>query len=68
MIYFVSEITQYQTGYSRTNEINNMVMQIKRGKNTHSKEERVKIPLLPNIIGKKSVNDSGPTIGSQQFP
>ena len=25
-----------------------------------------KIPLLPNNAGKKSVNDSGPTIGSRQ--
>ena len=31
--------------------------------NTHGKGERVKIPLLPNNVGKKSVNDSGPRQG-----
>ena len=43
-----------------------MAMKDKRGQNTHSHWERVKIPLLPNNVGKKSVHDSGPTVGSQQ--
>ena len=30
-----------------------------------SKGERVKIPLLPYIVDKKSLNDSGPTVGSR---
>ena len=37
-----------------------------RGQNTHSNGEWVKIPLLPNNVGKKSVNDSGPNEWSQQ--
>ena len=28
-----------------------------RGQNTHGQGERVKIPLLPNNVGKKIVND-----------
>ena len=44
--------------YSRWNEINNMI--------THSKGEQVKTPLLPYIVDKKSVNDSGPIKGSRQ--
>ena len=43
-----------------------MVVQIERGQNTHGKGEGVKIPLLPNNVGKKSVNNSGPTVGSGQ--
>ena len=35
-------------------------------KNTHGQGERVKIPLLPWNVDKKSVNDSGPTVGSWQ--
>ena len=45
-----------------------MVMLNERGQNTHCKGEWVKIPFLPNNVGKKSVNDSGPTIGSRQQP
>ena len=41
-------------------------MQNERGQNTQGKGEQVKIPLLPDNVGKKSVNDSGPTTGSQQ--
>ena len=40
-------------------------MQNEMGQNTHGKGEWVKIPLLPNNVGKKSVNDSGPTVGSR---
>ena len=47
--------------------INNMVMQNERGQITHSKGEQVKIPPLPNNVGKKIENNSGPTIGSQQI-
>ena len=36
-----------------------MVMLIERGQNTHGKGERVKIPLLPNNVSKRSVYDSG---------
>ena len=43
-----------------------MVVQIERGQNTHGKGEGMKIPLLPNNVGKKSVNNSGPTVGSGQ--
>ena len=43
-----------------------MIMQNKRGQNTHGQGERVKIPLLPYNVVKKSVNDSGPTVGSRQ--
>ena len=42
-----------------------MVMQNEREQNTHGKGEQVKIPLLPNNVGKRSVN-VGPTIGSRQ--
>ena len=38
-------------------EIVIMVMTNERGQNTHSKGERVKIPLLPNNVGKDSVNN-----------
>ena len=37
------------------------------GKNTHSKGERVKIPLLPYNVDKKSFKNSGPTVGSRQY-
>ena len=37
--------------------------QNERGQNTHGQGERVKIPLLPNIVGKKSANDAGPNKG-----
>ena len=40
-----------------------MVMQNERGQNTHGQGEWVKIPLLPNNAGKKSVNDAGPKQG-----
>ena len=40
-----------------------MVMQNERGQNTQVKGERVKIPLLPNNVGKRSVN-AGPMITS----
>ena len=43
-----------------------MTMQNEREQNTHSKGERVKIPLLPYNADKKSANNSGPTVGSQQ--
>ena len=43
-------------------------MQNKKGQNTHSKAERVKVPLLPYNVDKKNVNDSRPTVGSQQKP
>ena len=35
------------------------------GQNTHCKRERVKIPRLPYSVDKRSVNDSGPTVGSR---
>ena len=38
-------------------------MQNERGQNTHGQGERVKIPLLPNNVGKKSANDVGPKQG-----
>ena len=38
-----------------------MIMQDEREQNTHGKGVQVKIPLLPNNVGKKSVNNSGPT-------
>ena len=44
-----------------------MIMQNERGQNTHSERERVKIPLLPNNVGERSVNDSGTFVGSRQF-
>ena len=34
-----------------------------RGQYTHGQGERVKIPLLPHNVGKKSVNDAGPQQG-----
>ena len=37
-----------------------MVIENERGQNTHGQKERVKIPLLPNNLGKKSVYDAGP--------
>ena len=40
-----------------------MVMQNERGQNTHSQGERLKIPLLPNNLGKKSANNMGPQQG-----
>ena len=40
-----------------------MVMQNERGQSTHGQGERVKIPFLPNNVGKKSVNDAGPQQG-----
>ena len=42
------------------------IMQNEKGQNTHSKRERVKIPLFPYNVDKKSVNDLGLTVGSQQ--
>ena len=36
-----------------------MVIVNERGENTHRKGERVKIPLLPDNVGKTSVNDIG---------
>ena len=38
-----------------------------RGQNTHGQGEREKIPLLPYNVGKKSVKDSGTTVGSRQY-
>ena len=38
-----------------------MIMQNERGKKP-KKSEQVKIPLLPNNVGKKSVKDSGRTV------
>ena len=35
-----------------------------RVQNTHRQGEWVKRTLLPSNVGKKSVNDSGPTVGS----
>ena len=43
--------------------INQMVMQNERGQNTHDQGEMVKIPLLPNNVGKKSANNAGPQQG-----
>ena len=40
-----------------------MVMQNEMGLNTHGQGERVKIPLLLNNVGKKSVNYAGPWQG-----
>ena len=42
---------------NRLSKINNMVRTNERGQNTHSKGEWVKIPLLPNKVGKRSGND-----------
>ena len=36
-----------------------MVMQNERGQNTHGQGERVKIPLLPNNVGKKIAYNVG---------
>ena len=44
----------------RINYQSNMVLLNERGQNTHGQGERVKIPLLPNTVGKKSVNDVEP--------
>ena len=44
-----------------------MIMQNERGKNTHGQGERVIIPLLPYNVDKKSVNGSGPTVGSRHL-
>ena len=41
----------------KKNEINNMIMQNEKEQNTHGKGERVKIPLFPNNVGKKSFNN-----------
>ena len=49
----------------RSSEINNKIMQNERGQKTHSQGERGKIPLLPYNVDKKSVYDSGQTVGSQ---
>ena len=38
-----------------------MVMQNERGQNTQG--QGVKIPLLPNNVGKKSANNAGPQQG-----
>ena len=46
--------------------MNYMIMQNERGQNTHSKWEQVKIPLIPYNVDKKSVNDSGPNVGSRK--
>ena len=40
-------------------------MQNERVQNTHGQGERVKIPLLPNNVGKKSVKDVTTTGSSQ---
>ena len=40
-----------------------MVTQNERGQNTYGQGERVKIPLLPNNVGKESVNYAGPRQG-----
>ena len=42
-------------------------MQNERGQNTHGQGEQVKIPLLPNIVGEKSVNEAGPQPGHDKF-
>ena len=42
-----------------------MIMKIESEQNTHSKGERVKIPVLPNNVVKKSIRDSGPSVGSK---
>ena len=47
----------------RKSEIKNMVMQNERGQNTHDQGERVKIPLLPSNVSKKSYKDSRPQQG-----
>ena len=42
-------------------------MQNERGQNTHGQGERVKIPLLPNNVGKKSTNNVGPQQGHNKY-
>ena len=44
-----------------------MVMQNERGLNTHGQGERVKIPILPNNVGKKSANNTGPQQGHNKI-
>ena len=61
-IYPLFVVHYKKTGY---NEINNKIMQNEREQNTHGNGEWVKIPLWPNNVGKKSVNYSGPMIGSR---
>ena len=40
-----------------------MIMRMRRDKCHPGRGKRVKIPLLPNNVGKKSVNDTGPQQG-----
>ena len=58
---FEIHIKEHET--MRSSGINNLVMQNERGQNTHRKGERVKIPLLSDKVGKKSVNNSRPQQG-----
>ena len=40
-----------------------------RGDKCHpGREKRVKIPLLPNNVGKKSADDAGPQQGHDKLP
>ena len=59
--WFEIHINEYVT--MRKSEIKNMVMQNERGQNTHGQGERVKIPLLPSNVSKKSYKDSRPQQG-----
>ena len=43
--------------------INNMIMKMRGDKCHPGMGKRGKIPLLPNNVGKKSVNDAGPKQG-----
>ena len=43
--------------------INNMIMKMRGDKCHPGRGKRGKIPLLPNNVGKKSVNDAGPKQG-----
>ena len=41
----------------------NMIMKMRGDKCHPGRGKRVKIPLLPNNVGKKSANDAGPKQG-----
>ena len=44
-----------------------MVIHNERGKNTHGQGEWVKIPLLPDNVGKMSANNVGPQQGHDTY-
>ena len=44
-----------------------MIMKMRGDKCHPGREKRVKIPLLPNNVGKKSHNDAGPKQGHDKL-